>query len=206
MRTIKAWHFTGDTLRDGQPIPPVGKWLVHEGSVSLCVRGLHASRKLLDACEYAPAAMLHRVECGDIVEKDESKFVCRQRRILATIPAARMEQILRLFARLCAYTQIDKWDAPEIVRRWLETGDESIRAAEWDAARDAAMAAARDAARDAAWDAAMDAARAAARDAARAAARAAAWDAARAAEWDAARAALNGELEHMVLAEMGLKK
>ena len=50
--------------------------------------------------------------------------------------------MLREFARWCALSVIDKWDAPEIVRRYLETGDESIRAA----AIAAASAAASDAA------------------------------------------------------------
>jgi len=86
------------------------------------------------------------------------------------------------FARLCALDVVHLWDAPDIVVRYLKTGDESIRDAAWDAAR----AAARFAARDAAWAAARAAARAAAWDAARAAARAAAWDAARAAARDAA--------------------
>jgi hypothetical protein len=225
-KRVMAWHFTGPTLRDGRPIPAVGEWLVHKGKVEMCVSGLHASRKILDATQYAPAGMLHRVECANVVAEDDTKFVCRRRRIVATVSAERADQIMRRFARICAYTMIDKWDAPEIVRRYLETGDESIRAAARDAARDAARAAAWDAAwdaaRDAAWDAARDAARAAARDAARAAARDAAWDAARdaardaawdaardaarAAAWDAARdaawAAYNAALEQMVLAEM----
>ena len=85
---------------------------------------------------------------------------------------------------------IHLWDAPDVVRQYLETGDESLRdaaqaaaqVAVWDAAqaaratRDAAQAA-RDAAqaaratRAAAWDAAR-----ATRAAARAATQAAAWD------------------------------
>ena len=101
---------------------------------------------------------------------------------------------LRSFARQCALDVIHLWDAPAVVRQYLETGDESLR----DAARYAARAAAWDAARDAAWDAARDAAWAAAWDAARAAA----WDAA----WDAARASQKTKFAEMVNAkfkEMG---
>lgn len=34
--TIKAWHFVGDTLRDGSPIPADGEWLEIDGPVELC--------------------------------------------------------------------------------------------------------------------------------------------------------------------------
>jgi len=40
---MKGYHFTGKTLRDGRPIPPIGEWLIHEGSVKMCRYGLHAS-------------------------------------------------------------------------------------------------------------------------------------------------------------------
>ena len=81
------------------------------------------------------------------------------------------EKEIRLFARQCALDVIHLWDAPQLVKKYLKTGDEKIRDAAWDAAWAAT--------RDAAWDAAMDAAMAAAWAAARAAARAAAWDAMR---------------------------
>ncbi len=84
------------------------------------------------------------------------------------------------------------WDMPDIVRQYLTTQDEEIRAAARDAARDAAGAAARGAARGAAWAAAGAAAWAAARDAAWAAAGAAARAAARDAARDAAWAAQTG--------------
>jgi hypothetical protein len=62
--------------------------------------------------------------------------------------------MLREFARWCALQVIHLWDAPDVVRQYLETGDESLRAA----ARAATRAAARNAARNAACDAARNAA------------------------------------------------
>ena len=91
---------------------------------------------------------------------------------------------MRKFARECASDALHLWVAPQVVRDYLSTGDELLRAAARDAARAAAGSAARAAAgaasRDAAWGAAWAAAWAAAgaaagaasRDAARAAARA----------------------------------
>ena len=207
-----GYHFVGATLRDGRPVPPDREWLVHEGDATLCESGLHASRHPSDALSYAPGATLCLVECEEIVSEQDDKFVCRRRRIVARIDAT---DLLWRAAREYAQAVLHLWDAPQVVKDFLASGDESLsaaalaaaraaargaalaaargaalaaaRAAARDAARAAALAAARDAARAAAWDAAWDAASAAARGAARDAASAAAWDAALAAAMDAQR-------------------
>ena len=65
------------------------------------------------------------------------------------------EATMRAHACWCALTVAHLWDMPVIVREYLETQDESkraaARAAAWDAAWDAAWAATQ----DAAWDAAQ---------------------------------------------------
>ena len=200
---IRAWYFstTERKLRheDGRQIE-VGVTHEVEGRPVLCEHGLHASVNILDALKYAPGPVLWEVELsGEIVEGDD-KMAATHRTYLREIDC---EEILREFARWCALQVIDLWDAPPVVREYLETGKEEPRdaawdaawaawAAAWDAAWDAARAA-RAAAWDAAWDAAWAAARAAAWDAvwaaARDAARAAVWAAARDAAWDAAWAA-----------------
>ena len=162
---MKAWHFVGDTLRDGRPIPADGEWLEHEGEAIMCVRGLHASRCVLDALRYAPGNTLSRVVLGGDIQKGDDKVVVTRRKILWRIDA---EALLFEAARLYALEVADLWDAPKVVLNFLKTGDESLRSA----ARDAAWNAAR-----AAWNAAW-AARAAAGNAAWAAAGNAAWDAA----------------------------
>jgi hypothetical protein len=124
------------------------------------------------------------------------RVVESERLLVARIAAT---DLLRTFARQCDLDVIDLWDAPAVVRQYLETGDESLRKAAGDAAWDAW---------DAAWDAwdAWDAARAARAAARSSAARAAAWDAwdaraaARAAAWDA-RAAQRTRFNEMVAAE-----
>jgi hypothetical protein len=197
---MKAWHFTaGDRLRDGRPVPPVGEWLEHAGAVVPCSSGLHASRRLIDALSYAPGGMLHRVEIGGtMLPHGDDKHAASRRRALWSLDAT---AVLLRFARREALDVAHLWDAPEIVLRYLRTGDASIRTAAYAAAHAAAWDAARSAALDAAGDAALDAARATALGVARTAAlgvaRAAAWDAARAtalgvaraAAWDAARSA-----------------
>jgi hypothetical protein len=176
---IKAYHFFGDTLRDGSPVPPDGEWLrVDPDRIELCSHGLHASLDPFDALQYAPGPNLAIVELSGRVVQGDDKLVASERRIIARIDAT---DLLRTFARQCALDVIDMWDAPAVVRQYLETGDESLRKAARAAVRDAARAAARDAV-------VRDAVRDAARDAARAAAWAAAW-ASEAASRAAARAA-----------------
>jgi len=110
--------------------------------------------------------------------------------------------ILNEIARWCALQVADLWDTPDVVRRYLETGDGSLREAvlstprgsAGDAAGDAARNAARGAAAVATADAADAIARGEARNIARGAARDAAWDRA----WDRARAAQVEKLKDML--------
>jgi hypothetical protein len=147
-----AWHWVGDKLRDGRAIPADNVELRHDGRVSICETGLHASINVFDALQYAPGNTVCRVLCKDIVEQHNDKFVCRSRTILWRLDA---EPVLREFTRKVASDVLHLWDAPQVVQDYLATGDDSLR----DAARVAAWAAARYAARYAARDAAEAAAR-----------------------------------------------
>lgn len=167
-----GWHFTGNKLRDGRPLPRRGVWLRHDGPIKWCQSGLYFSRHPFDALTYAPGPMLHRVEVRDVIREDDDKSVCRQRRIVASMDATEM---LWYFTRIQALSVVHLWGAPDVVLDYLMTGDESMRAA----AGVAAMAAARAAASVAAGVAAMATAGATAWDAARDAAWAAAWEAAK---------------------------
>ncbi len=146
---------------DGREIR-AGETLTVEGDPVLCEYGLHASARILDALRYALSDRLAlcRVTLGGIVLHDDDKSVATERTVVAMLAASETDALLREFARWCAHQVIHLWHAPDVVRQYLETGDESIR----DAARAAAWNAARDAARDAAGDVAWDAARDAARD------------------------------------------
>jgi hypothetical protein len=183
------WHFarTNDEgvpamgYGDGREIR-VGETLTVDVQPVLCECGLHASENILDALRYASGNVVCEVTLGGVIVVGEDKVAAQERTVVRMLDFATGERVLRQFARWCALSVAHLWDMPDVVRQYLETGDESLRAA----ARDAAMAAAW----DAAWDAARDAARAAARDAA--------WAAARDAAWDAAMAAARDELERLV--------
>jgi len=193
----------------------VGETLRVEGEPILCGHGLHASVRLWDALGYAQGKRLAlcRVTLGGTVEHDDTKSVANERTVIAMLDADTTDKLLCDYARSCALQVIHLWDAPDVVRQYLETGDESLRAAARAAAGAAAGAAARAAAgaaaRAAAGAAAGAAARAAAGAAARAAARDAAWaaagDAARAAAWDAAIEKYATELERRAIEAMGLQ-
>ena len=137
---IKGWHFTTDTLRDGSPIPRVGKWLHYSGKLVMCKSGLHYSLQPFDALQYAPGNILHYVEVkGEVLTQDD-KGCSHYRRIVASMDATEM---LRYYARMQAISCLDKGtrEPEQIVLDWLMTGDESIRAAAYSAAWSAANSA-----------------------------------------------------------------
>ena len=138
---VLAWHFTSDALRDGTPVPAIGVPLKHKGKLIICEAGLHASIDPIDALQYAPGPMLHRVACGGRIIHQDDKLVCSKRVIVASIDAT---DLLRSFARAEALTVAHLWDMPAAVREYLETGREDLSAAAsaaaWDAAWDAAWA------------------------------------------------------------------
>lgn len=157
-------------------------------------RGLHASRRAIDALQYAPSQVVCRVSLGGEIMHDGDKSCATERTYLSVIDA---EDTLLAFARRCALDVIDLWGAPDIAREFLETGDENIRAqvqkaahfAAWEAAWSAAGSTAQAAAWAAAWAAARPAREAAlesAEEAARAAARQAARDTSRKGAFEAA--------------------
>jgi len=145
---MRFWHFVGETLRNGDPVPADGVWLKYKGPLVMCESGLHASPTPFAALHYAPGPILCQVELAGEIIKDADKYVASRRKIIRRIDAT---ELLRYFARMQALSVIHLWDPPDIVLDYLMTGDESLRAAAWDAAWDAA----RDAVWDAAWAAAI---------------------------------------------------
>lgn len=197
-----GWHFVDKRLRDGRPVPADGEWLVHEGLIEPCEAGLHMSVCPFDALQYAPGSTLCLVELdGEIVGHGNpvDKYVGRRRRIVARIDAT---HLLRRFAADQSLSVAHLLDMPAIVQEYLETLDESKRAAAWDMARSAAAFAARNAAEVAAWDAVE----AAARNAVEVAARAAVWNAVEVAARVAARAAARKEFVKRVHFAFGINE
>lgn len=71
-----------------------------------------------DALEYAPTGgdVVHRLGVG----REKSVYAAR---------------LLQDFARWCALQVIDLWRPPDVLRRYLETGDKLLREKAWEVAR-----------------------------------------------------------------------
>jgi len=124
------WHFC-QIADDGKPRLGygdnreivVGETLCIDQSPVLCSVGLHASKRAIDALQYAPGnnLALCRVTLGGTVIHDDDKSVATERTVVTMLDAATTERLLREFARWCALSVAHLWDAPEIVRQYLET-------------------------------------------------------------------------------------
>src|SRR5690606_4847121 len=134
-----AWHFIGSNWRTstGGLLVEIGKPLIHGGDLIPCHSGLHASTRAIDALSYARGPVVTLVECeGEFVDDNGDKFVCRKRTALWGYDAT---DELWTLARLAALEVLHLWpEAPAVVREFLETGNEDLRAAAWDAANSAA--------------------------------------------------------------------
>ena len=212
---VHAWWFAEAGADDGLVRLPhgdgrevrVGETLTVDGPIIPCERGLHASRRVLDALDFAPGPILCRVVLsGDVVEQTD-KLAASARTVVAM---GDVSHALHEFACRCAERALARerlagrepdarsWAAVAAKRQWLrgEIDDAGLHAA-WGAAWDAAWGAAWAAAWGAAWDA---------RGAAWGAFRAAAWDAARAGARDAEEDWQEAELRSLVVPLLGLEE
>ena len=176
-KTYRAYYFAPDDNKlrfgDGREIV-VGDTHTVGVKPKVCMAGLHASLRPIDALKYAPGNQLYIVEVGGVVDIGEDKIAGETRKYVCKVP--NIEWLLRKFAREVALEVVLR-EIPNInpiVIEWLKTGDESLRSAAESAARSAARSAAESAAESAAssaassaaWNAAWSAAGNAARSAA----------------------------------------
>ena len=223
------WHFANDDRRlgygDGREII-VGQTLKVAPPIVLCERGLHGSKRALDALNYAPGACVCLVTLGGEVLHAQDKSVATERTVIAAADATQLlfqfsiDVAARAMER-AGVTHEDSWNALSIRAAHMAAlaDDNDLSAARsaarsaaesaaWGAARSAARSAAesaawsaaesaaRSAAESAAWSAAESAARSATESAARSAAESAAESAAWSAAWSAEKEAQNAELEY----------
>jgi hypothetical protein len=208
METVKTavisetyFYFSATNRRlrygDGRKIKIGGTHTV-KGSVKLCEHDLHASKRIIDALQYAPGPILHLVTLGGEVVHGDDKSVATERTYVASFDAT---EILREFARRQALINIElikpycKAEEYELIVEYLKSGRENLRSAAWSAAESAAWSA--ESAAWSAWSAAKSAAwsaESAAWSAAESAAESAAWSAESAA-WSAAGSAAKSAAE-----------
>lgn len=174
MIKILAWHFFREDCRlnfgDGRKVeagithkiewPWTDKNGKRWGSPSVCNAGLHGSKRIVDALKYAPGPVVWRVELSGEMDIAGYQIASSEQTYLWGYDAS---GVLRSFSRRCDLDVIHLWDAPDVVVRYLKTGDESIirdvalLTAEWPVAWALAKYATRDAtlekARTEAWTA-----------------------------------------------------
>ena len=108
------------------------------GRIVPCRNGLHSSYRPLDALRYAPGCILYIIRPGGEIVEEHDKLASSERTYLARLDA---KELLRKFARLCALDVLYLWSAPEVVVKFLKTGDPTLRRAAAEAAKAAAEAA-----------------------------------------------------------------
>ena len=122
----KAWHCTRIDkslgYNDGRTVV-AGETLIHEGELVLCKRGLHASTRLLDALLYAPGAYVWRVELSGTIVHGSDKLVASKRKPIWGFDAT---TVLLDFTRRCALDVMHLWNPPDVMARFLRTGDPSL--------------------------------------------------------------------------------
>jgi len=154
---VRAWHFlsANGPASIGEVSPEDGAVWRHDGPLVCGSSGLHASKRVIDALGYAPGPIICRVECGGKIVEDSDQLVCSERTI---VWRANASEVLLHFSRLCALDVVAMWGPPEVVLRYLRTGNELLREAAWAAAKDASRSLPRggsltlaSAAKEAAW-------------------------------------------------------
>ena len=153
MEKVQAYWFAASDILphgDGRKVVIGETHSLKGGRIAPCKRGFHGSEHPFDALQYAPGPYLYRNEYWGSIKRENDKLASRHRKYLARVDAT---ILLRRFAHEQALSVVHLWNAPDVVCRYLETGDEGLRSAARSAAwsaSEAAEAAAR-AAEAAAW-------------------------------------------------------
>lgn len=84
---------------------------------------LHASKHPFTELQYGCGPLLYIVELEDVTQGG-GRFIGLCHTIIASIDAS---SLLREFARWCALQVIDKWPVSDVVREYLETGNDELR-------------------------------------------------------------------------------
>ena len=142
----EGWHFLAEDRRlrlGDRELVVVGETFRAEGDLELCNNGMHASKRILDALQYAPGPICCKVVLGGQIIEDTDKTVGRERTVLAMVDVTR---ILHEFACWCAEEALKLVPTPDprsvaaiqAKRDWLagKISDDDLAAA-----RDAAWAA-----------------------------------------------------------------
>lgn len=144
-QSVLAWHFLNDDKtmsfdRFGEVVE-VGKTysIPEDKNPEVGVYGLHGAGRAIDAIKHSNKTMVCRVEIYDDISNIDTSvdiyngptlLAGRHRKVLWMADASKT---LKEFARWCILQVIDLLPVPDVVQRYLETGDESLFKATYDA-------------------------------------------------------------------------
>ena len=124
---MKAWYFSDATKKlqynDGRDIA-IDITHTVEGTPKCCRHGLHGSKNILDALQCAPGNIIWRVELSGKMDRQPDKISATSRTYLAG--GVDILPIILAWSRRVALDVAHLWDMPDIVRKFLETGDKEI--------------------------------------------------------------------------------
>ena len=130
MSTIKAWHFAANNKKlmydDNRPVRRNVRYFARPKGNELELRrhGMHGSKNILDALQWAPGNVITWCEFGGQIIQDDDKLVAEWRKPLWVYDAT---ELLLEFTRWCALQVSHLWECPDVVKQFLETGDKTLR-------------------------------------------------------------------------------
>lgn len=128
--SVIGYHFAGNTLRDGSPLPKAGDPLPELNGTRICQPGMyHCSTRAIDALTYAPGPCVAIVRVYQNVATQDDKAAGQRRDTLTDYVDASeaLSDSARLFARQVAHAYPGEMDRNVI--RWLWDGDMQARSA-----------------------------------------------------------------------------
>lgn len=139
MKPIYGWWFSNGYQLGYDDKRPVRVGITHtvEPPLELCKWGLHLSINPLDAISNAGGSIVWRVKASGEVVEGVGKLVCSERTYVAG--GTDVSGVLQKFIRLCVLDAKCLWDAPDVLIRYLRTGNKSLQEDALKAAVDAVI-------------------------------------------------------------------
>lgn len=125
-----GWYFADESrkLRYGDNrLITIGRTHRVKGDVLAGYHGLHASERAIDALISTPRTgkIVYRVKLhGKLSHGFNTSCASCRTYLSGNVDAS---ETLEEFARWCALQVVRLWDCPDVIKKYLETGDEEIR-------------------------------------------------------------------------------
>jgi hypothetical protein len=131
MKTKTAWKILKKGMKSekGDSTWKKGQWKKHDGEISLCESGFHASHLCIDAMYYVTPGIICKVEYKGNVLEEHDKFVCSEMKVVETYRFnKRMVVELAVYsARLCLKNFERKFPNDKRPREAIEAAENYVK-------------------------------------------------------------------------------